>query len=119
MGLFGPDPKPASGDNKANSIFDKNNGMGALRSDVNGEFIKMMDKTTAGGSHIMKIDEKRHLEHDLFPAQEYGTYISIKDIDNKIKKLNEFLSLAKRQGDRYQISELQDKIDFLKELKNK
>lgn len=100
------------------SIFSKNSGFGASKGDIKKEFMKMRDKTRSGGSHIMKESEKRHLQEDLLSIKKYGSYISLKEVDDEIQKLKKHLALARRQREgRFEVSKIQDKIDFLENLK--
>ncbi len=114
MPIFDKNNKPTPGKfNK--SMFDKNSGLGSSRGDVKKGFMKMTDTTRSLGSHIMKIPEKRRLIDELLPKSKFGSYISAKEVDQKIGKLQKMKYPVR--FDRYEASKLQDQIDFLKKLK--
>lgn len=112
-------PSPEDKPETKKSIFDVNKELGISKSQMRSEFKKTRDKTTAWGSHIMSPGEKSRLPEELFSSYKYGSYVSKKEVDDKITKLNQYLGLAKRQGNRFQASKIQDQIDFLKQLKEK
>ncbi len=128
MGLFDtPKPSAPSGKpmpsnnkpepNKPKSIFSKNSGLGASRSDVQKEFMKMTDNTRSFGSHITSISEKRRMAQEILPSQKYGSVISPKEVDNRLKNLNSHMNLARRQGDYFEKTKFKDEIDALNKLK--
>ena len=81
-------------------------------------FMQTSDSTRSLGSHTMTWKEKRRLDKDLLHG--YGERISIKEIDEKLKKLKKTKNFMQYNlKDRYEKTKVQDQIDFLEKAKKK